>query len=61
LRAGVANALAVTLIVAGVVGPYVNPMLAASLTPAVRLVMLAAGVLVHLFVARLVRDMEDRT
>jgi FtsH-binding integral membrane protein len=61
LRAGVANALAVTLIVAGVVGPYVNPMLAASLTPAVRLVMLAAGVLVHLFAARLVRDMEDRT
>ena len=60
LRGNIANALAITLIVAAVVGPYVNPALASSLTSAVRLVMLVAGVIVHLFAARLVRDMEDR-
>ena len=60
LRANVANALAITLVVSAVVGPYVNPALAVSLTAAVRLVMLAGGVLVHLFAARLVRDMEDK-
>lgn len=61
LRANIANAMAITLIVAAVVGPYVNPVLAGSLTAAVRIVMLGAGLLVHLFAARLVRDMEDKS
>ncbi|NWG54445.1 MAG: hypothetical protein HXY28_12060 [Hydrogenophilaceae bacterium] len=60
LRAGLFNAFAIAVGVVALFGDIINPAAAATLTPLVwiGLVMLAGAL--HLFAARLVRDMEAR-
>jgi len=60
LRASLLNAIAITMLVAALIGPYVNPALGDSLMLADRLFLFGIGVAVHLLAALAVRDMEDK-
>ncbi|MGD9813931.1 MAG: hypothetical protein AB7Q23_07680 [Hyphomonadaceae bacterium] len=60
LRGSLVNAIAITMIVAALVVPYVNPLMAERLGLTDRVFLFFVGALMHLFAAYVVRDMEDR-
>lgn len=60
LRASLLNAIAITMLVAALIGPYVNPVLADRLALADRIFLFGIGVAVHLLAALAVRAMEDK-
>ncbi len=54
------NALAITTVATGLIGPALNPALAASLQMADRLILVAAGVAAHIAVRAILWSLEDR-
>lgn len=60
LRGALFNALAITMIVAALVGPFVNPVLSSTLTLPDRILIAVGGWMFHLLARRMVRDMEDK-
>lgn len=60
LGGNLANAVAITMLVAALLGPYVNPALAATLDLTARLAMAGGALVAHLLARTLVRGMEDK-
>lgn len=54
------NALAITMVATGLVGPSLNPILEASLAWADRLALVAGGVVAHIVARALLWSLEDR-
>ncbi len=59
LTAGIANAVAIAMVVTAFVGPQINPSLA-TLSLAERLQLLVGGLAFHLLARYIVNKMEDR-
>lgn len=60
LRGAVLNTIAITLLVAGLFGPYINEASMGDATLLERVGMVAMAAVAHLLAAWAVRDMEDR-
>lgn len=58
--AGVFNAIAIAMAIAGVIGPWINPELSASLSPIERIGLIFGAGLAHLGVRAILWTLEDK-
>ncbi len=58
--AAIFNALAITTLATGLVGPSINPVLEASLSFSDRLTLVASGVTAHIVARAILWSLEDR-
>ena len=61
LTANLFNALAIALVVTGLAGPFLNPVIASELGAVERIGMLAIGALIHICARLWLHDIEDKS